>query len=52
MQRTYTCKYCGQQFKNGAIGGHTTYCNKNPNNKRVKRYETIISNCPEATKSN
>lgn len=52
MQKTYTCKYCGQQFKNRVIGGHTTYCRKNPNNKRIKRYETIISNCPEATKQN
>jgi len=33
----YICKYCNQEFKGkGSIGGHTTFCEKNPNNKITK----------------
>lgn len=52
MQKTYTCKYCGKQILGYAIGGHTTYCDKNPNNKKNRRYNNIINNCPNITKQN
>lgn len=29
----YKCKYCGNYFEKGSIGGHTTFCVCNPNRK-------------------
>lgn len=50
MQKTYICKYCGKQFIKNTIGGHTTYCNANPNNKKVKHYYQIVKLHPNMTK--
>jgi len=33
----YKCKYCNKEFKSGKIlGGHTIWCDKNPNRDKLK----------------
>lgn len=43
------CKYCGKEFDNSKIGGHTAFCKKNPN--RIRNIELSKNNIKKMTES-